>query len=342
MKTFKIKFSGKNISPKNIRIDYLTQILPNFQKIIAILGENALHEKDIYKMNSEFLKSYHLSIKNIENGSAVLEIGDESNEKINLFNTNSNTEVGIKLFEELNNILNSEDYEKINEMLPNKNTKKVIIRHYKIISKKALDEDIVISSYDKKFTYNYEAFEKIEENLFTDDIKIVDDYFIGLVNMKNVYTNNTEVRTGDKKINIPKIYYEKFESLFNQPIKIYGLFKIIKNNNTITLKELKEVSKLPENFRVKKITYNELNFTFKEELKLNFKRSEDGFTEIHIPLFQTFEYGENFAEAWNNLREYIYDTYDLLFNSEYKDKLSDFSKNLKNYLSENLEVTKNF
>jgi hypothetical protein len=343
MNTFKIRYEGQNISPENIRIDFLIETLPKIQKILALLSESYLHKKDIKKINKNTIKEYNLSIKNIETGSVVLEIGEFIENK-KLINNENKIQKAIELLNETNSIFKSGEIDSFDEKYPY-NTKKLVLKEFKKISEYTKNNHIDFSYYynQNHILYKEEFFENLEEKIFKDDIIISKEIKIGMVSLNDVYKNNTEVRAGEKdKIKIPKKYYKDFIKFFKKPVLINGKFRIEKNNPEISLKELEKVEELPKNFNVNKINYENRSFMFKNPLNLKYEVQEDGYTEIHIPLFNTLEYGDNFAEAWFYLKQEIADTYDLLFESKYKNKLSKFSKELKDYLSKNLEVKKNF
>ena len=81
----------------------------------------------------------------------------------------------------------------------------------------------------------------------------------------------------------------------------------------------------------KELQYKEYLYVFKEGLELEIKNN----FEIHSKLLEDFEYGQTLDEAWENFREYFHEMYEVLFNSEYSNKLSESSLRLKDYLAKN-------
>lgn len=111
---------------------------------------------------------------------------------------------------------------------------------------------------------------------------------------------------------------------------------------------------------IKKIRYKDIKYTFKQGLRLVIRSEiriinslvpsststldmnlfcKETF-EIHSKLLGIFEYGTSVKEAWEAFSEMFHVIYEMLFESEYSNKLSESSLKLKEYLKENCKKTK--
>ena len=111
---------------------------------------------------------------------------------------------------------------------------------------------------------------------------------------------------------------------------------------------------------IKKLIYKDTKYTFKKGLRLQIRYEirvinslvpsststldmnlfcKETF-EIHSKLLGTFEYGTSVKEAWEAFSEMFHVIYEMLFESEYSNKLSESSLKLKEYLAKNCKKTK--
>lgn len=87
---------------------------------------------------------------------------------------------------------------------------------------------------------------------------------------------------------------------------------------------------------LKKVIYMGNEFIFKKNTYVEENIDEDGYTELYLKPLDMLVYGESPSKAYQYLAEEINYTYFLLFFSEYKDKLSKGSLDIKKYFKENI------
>lgn len=129
-------------------------------------------------------------------------------------------------------------------------------------------------------------------------------------------------------------------------------FKKALTKNLKNLEEIKEkLNKTSEFYEVhttgwadskkqllKKVIYMGNEYIFQKNAYIEENIDENGYTELYLKPIDMLVYGESPSEAYQYLAEEINDTYFLLFCSEYKNKLSKGSLDIKKYFKENIKV----
>lgn len=321
METLRIHLKGKSIRKDNLRIPELINILENIQKVVGVCSGLSYNKKEWNK--------YALSIKSIKDGSAILELAPaEDQEEID----KEKTKEGFKVLNKALNDISNDRYDEFVDTFVKKEIIHGVVSPLIDITNTGLDIDISIDEYNyvlenkKVKSFKKEIDKKLDEPLKLD--------IIAQISEKNIKKDTIELWTGDPHliIKISSDYYSIFEKFFESPVRVKGNFKKHTTKNELYLKSLDDFKILKKEFSTDNIFYKNLILKFKEPIRFIIEKNEYNYYEIHSPFFDTFTFGEKFAEAWYDMCEYIYEIYDIAKNSDLE--ISDSFKEVKVFFEE--------
>lgn len=344
VENIRIHIEGDNLSTGNIKIPHIIKILSNIQNTVTLIAKS-LEDKDlgVPRLPESNIEKYALSITGINSGSLELVIEASQNGEIQLFEKSNIVKKSIIVYNEIVDAYKESNLDKMREIIPHGETLKTVTENFVDIARylEMHSLKLGVKTNEAVVEFRQDNFGVIYYKLTENTQEVFEDYYIGYVSAKNNRNKELEIWDGGKKsvLKAGKTFFKDLAPYFEKPVSLRVIFKQAKNKHERYLLSLLSIEEIKEEFMVYKINFKNKNYIFKNGFKLSLLRDGDCY-EIHSKIMESFEFGENFAEAWQNFKEYFDGIYELLFESEYSNKLSESSLKLKKYLSENCAVEK--